>query len=534
MEKTEKQEKKKINCAIYTRVSTSEGLEQEFSSLDNQRESSESYIQSQKSEGWIELPDRYDDGGFTGANTERPALQKLLADIKEGKINCVVVYKVDRLSRSLLDFSQLLQFFDQNNVAFVSVTQHFNTNTSMGRLTLNILLSFAQFEREIISERTRDKMAAAKKKGKWIGGRPPLGYDLDKVNHKIMVNPVEAELVRKIFDLYLEKRSLLSVAMALNENEQKTKSYTAAKGNRFGGIKFKSTGVQLIVKSPLYTGRVSYRGQLYPGEHERIVSDEVFKEAQEILANNRRERKVAGTMKNMGLLNNLLRCKACDSTMYCIYTMKGKNKYNYYLCMNAQKRGYKNCPTCLVAAQVIENKFMGFLRKITKDPRIEPTEWDVLTLEEKIPILKSIVKISHYDGNNETLEIVLHKGEASHKFALRLAELKHIPHHRRQAEIGGQPLVRQNLILAHQIDQITHERNCSLRDVAQWVSIAHSRICQIANMLLLSPKIQEEILLSDSKALFNVPEYKLRDITGEVDWNKQQDLWNQLLKSDQK
>jgi hypothetical protein len=340
--------------------------------------------------------------------------------------------------------------------------------------------------------------------------------------------------VRKIFDLYLEKRSLLSVAMALNEKEYKTKSFTAAKGNKFGGIKFKSTGIQLIVKSPLYTGRVSYKGQLYPGEHERIVTDEIFKEAQEILANNRRERKVAGTVKNMGLLNNLLRCKACDSTMYCIYTQKGKNKYNYYLCMNAQKRGYKNCPTCLVAAQVIENKFMEFLKQIIKDPRVESAAWDALTLEEKIPILKSIVKIAHYDGNNETLEIVLHKGEASHQFALRLAELKHIPHHRRQAEIGGQPLVRQNLILAHQIDQVTHERNCSLRDVAQWVSIAHSRICQIANMLLLAPKIQEEILLSDSKALFNVPEYKLRDITGEVDWNKQQDLWNQLLKSDQK
>jgi DNA invertase Pin-like site-specific DNA recombinase len=530
----EKAEKKKINCAIYTRVSTSEGLEQEFTSLDNQRESAESYIQSQKSEGWMIFPERYDDGGYTGANTERPALQKLLTAIKEGNINCVIVYKVDRLSRSLLDFSQLLEFFEQNSVTFVSVTQAFNTNTSMGRLTLNILLSFAQFEREIISERTRDKMGAAKKKGKWIGGRPALGYDLDKVNHKLVVNQDEAKIVREIFDLYLEKRSLLSVAMALNEKNYKTKSYTAAKGNKFGGIKFKSTGVQLIVKNALYTGRVSYRGQLYPGEHERIVSDEIFKEAQEIIANNRRERKIAGTTKNIGLLNNILRCKACDSTMYCVYSMKGKNKYNYYLCMNAQKRGYKNCPTCLVAAQVMENKFMGFLRKITKDPRIEAKAWDALTLEEKIPILKSIAKIAHYDGNNETLEIVLQKGEISHKFALRLAEIKHIPYHRRQAEIGSQPWVRQNLILAHQINQVTHERNCSLRDIAQWVGIVHSRICQIANMLLLSPKIQEEILLSDSKALFNVPEYRLRDITTEVDWDKQQELWNKLLKPDQK
>lgn len=163
--KPEVKEKQIIRCAIYTRVSSAEGLEQEFTSLDNQRESAESYINSQKSEGWIALPDRYADGGFTGANTDRPALQKLIADIKEHKLDCVVVYKVDRLSRSLLDFSQLLEFFDQNKVAFVSVTQHFNTNTSMGRLTLNILLSFAQFEREIISERTRDKIGAAKRKG---------------------------------------------------------------------------------------------------------------------------------------------------------------------------------------------------------------------------------------------------------------------------------------------------------------------------------------------------------------------------------
>nr|MBU1328262.1 recombinase family protein [Candidatus Omnitrophota bacterium] len=527
----EKIEKKKINCAIYTRVSTTEGLEQEFTSLDNQRESAESYIQSQKSEGWIALPDRYDDGGFTGANTERPALQKLLSDIKEGKIDCAIVYKVDRLSRSLLDFSQLLEFFDQNNVTFVSVTQAFNTNTSMGRLTLNILLSFAQFEREIISERTRDKIGAAKKKGKWAGGRPPLGYDIDKINHKLVINQGEAKIVREIFALYIEKRSLLSVAIALNEKNYKTKAYTAAKGNKFGGIKFKTSSIQLIVKNPLYTGNVSYREQLYLGEHERIISDDTFKETHEILANNRRERKVAGTIKNIGLLNNILRCKACNSTMYHIYSRKGKNKYNYYLCMNAQKRGYKSCPTRLIAAQIIENKFMEFLKKIAVDSRIEPKVWNALTLEEKIPILKSIVKIAHYDGNNETLEIVLQNSEISHKFALRLAELKHIPYHRRQAEIGSEPWVRQNLILGYQISEVVKERNCGLKEIANWIGMIHPRLCQIVNMLLLSPKIQEEIILSEDKALFNVPEYKLRDVIAEVDWDKQQELWNKLLKA---
>jgi len=199
---------KPVYCAIYTRKSTSEGLEKEFTTLDAQREAGESYIASQKSQGWITLSDEYNDGGFTGADTNRPALQKLINDVKLGKISCIVVYKVDRLSRSLLDFSRLLEFFDAHKVTFVSVTQHFNTESSMGRLTLNILLSFAQFEREMISERTRDKMAAARKKGKWTGGMPILGYDVDLEKHKLVINEQEAKLVRKIFKLYLEISSI--------------------------------------------------------------------------------------------------------------------------------------------------------------------------------------------------------------------------------------------------------------------------------------------------------------------------------------
>jgi len=530
----EKQEKKKINCAIYTRVSTTEGLEQEFTSLDNQRESAESYIQSQKSEGWVALPERYDDPGYTGANTERPALQKLLSDIKQGKINCIVVYKVDRLSRSLLDFSQLLESFDQNNVTFVSVTQHFNTNTSMGRLTLNILLSFAQFEREIISERTRDKMAASKKKGKWVGGKPPLGYDIDKVNRRLVINPKEADLVKEIFDLYLEKRSLLSVAMALNEKGYVTKSRKTLEGKEYGGAKFKNTSIQSIVKNPFYIGKVGHAGQLYQGEQERIIPDEVFQKAQEILANNRRERKVAGVVTNIGLLNSILRCKACDSTMYYIYSKKGNNKYHYYLCMNAQKRGYNTCPTRLISAQLIESKFMEFLRTICKDPRIEAKAWEALTLAEKIPILRSIVKVAHYDAVNGTLEIVLHKADKSHQFALKLAELKHIPYHRQQAEITKEPLIRRSLILGYQIVEVIKEKRCGIREVANWMGISRPRLCQFIDMLLLSPKIQEEILLSEEKVIFNIPEYKLRDIIAEVDWNTQQKLWNNLLESHRK
>src|SRR5580692_7311870 len=198
-----------VRCAIYTRKSTEEGLEQEFNSLDAQRESAEAFIRSQAHEGWTCLPNRYDDGGFTGGNMDRPALRHLMADLEAGQIDCVVVYKVDRLSRSLLDFARLIETFDRHQVAFVSVTQQFNTATSMGRLVLNVLLSFAQFEWEIISERTRDKIAATRRKGKWSGGHPLLGYDVDPQRFKLRVNEDEAARVRAIFALYLELESLL-------------------------------------------------------------------------------------------------------------------------------------------------------------------------------------------------------------------------------------------------------------------------------------------------------------------------------------
>jgi len=206
-----------VRCAIYTRKSTEEGLDQEFNTLDAQRESAEAYIVSQKAEGWVCLPDRYDDGGFTGGNIDRPALQRLLADIEAGKIDCVVVYKVDRLSRSLIDFSKIMETFESKGVSFVSVTQQFNTTTSMGRLTLNILLSFAQFEREIIGERIRDKLGALRRKGKWAGGVPVLGYDVDRSNGspRLVVNAAEAARVREIFALYLEKGSLQKVVSEL-------------------------------------------------------------------------------------------------------------------------------------------------------------------------------------------------------------------------------------------------------------------------------------------------------------------------------
>ena len=278
-----------VRCAIYTRKSTEDGLEQEFNSLDAQREAGEAYIASQKSEGWVCLPDHYDDGGFSGGNMDRPALQRLLADIEAGKIDCIVVYKVDRLSRSLIDFSKIMEVLERHKVSFVSVTQQFNTSTSMGRLMLNVLLSFAQFEREMISERTRDKIAAARRKGKWTGGPPVLGYDRVRDNRgsRIEVNKDEAERVRAIYRMYLEEGSMLPTVQSLKALGWKTKRYETAKGTWRGGAEFDKPALRKLLTNIVYLGKVTYKGEIHEGEHDAIIDEDLFARVQGLLRRNR-------------------------------------------------------------------------------------------------------------------------------------------------------------------------------------------------------------------------------------------------------
>ncbi|HHH30646.1 MAG TPA: recombinase family protein, partial [Polyangiaceae bacterium] len=273
----------KVRCAIYTRKSTSEGLDADFNTLDAQREAAEYFIRAMAGEGWEALPHRYDDGGFTGANTDRPALKRLLADIEAGEVDCVVVYKVDRLSRSLMDFAKLLALFDQKDVTFVSTTQNFNTTNSMGRLTLNILLSFAQFEREMIAERTRDKMAAARKRGKWLGSRPPYGYLGDRDKKQLVVIEEEAERVRTIFRMYLRLGSVNAVAKRINDLGWMKKGYRAKTGRVTPARQYRDKDVHSILRNVTYLGKVEFNGELYEGEHEAIVSEELFARVQSVL-----------------------------------------------------------------------------------------------------------------------------------------------------------------------------------------------------------------------------------------------------------
>jgi DNA invertase Pin-like site-specific DNA recombinase len=273
---------KLLRCAIYTRKSTEHNLDLTFTSLDAQREACEAYIKSQAHEGWRLIPDRYDDGAFSGASLDRPAVQRLLADVRAGRIDVVLVYKVDRLTRSLADFAKVIELFDAHNVWFVSVTQSFNTSSSMGRLTLNVLLSFAQFERELIGERVRDKIAASKRKGIWVGGPVPLGYAA--VNKKIVVVAAEAEAVRTIFARYRELNSVRLLAQDLDRRAIRSKPRRLSDGRTIGGAPFGVGALAHLLKNRFYIGEVVYRGEVYRSEHEPIVDSTLFEAVQGKLA----------------------------------------------------------------------------------------------------------------------------------------------------------------------------------------------------------------------------------------------------------
>ena len=359
-----------VRCAIYTRKSTEEGLDQEFNSLDAQREAAEAYIGSQRHEGWIALSDRYDDGGYSGGTLERPALQRLLRDVEAGRVDCILVYKVDRLSRSLLDFTRIVEVFDRCGVSFAAITQSFNTTTSMGRLTLNILLSFAQFEREIIAERIRDKVAAAKKKGKYCGGTPNLGYDVDREKRRLLVNPEEARLVRHIFKRFTQLRSTTELVRELNNKRMLTKSWVTVKGKEREGGRWDKGHVYRVLNNQIYLGEVTHKGATYPGEHEAIVTRDAWDEVQAILNENTRTRGNATRTQTVALLRGVIRCGHCGCAMGPTYTRKKGRQYRYYLCVHSSKKVGHDCPVRTVPAGDVEQVVMEQLRSLFRSPEL--------------------------------------------------------------------------------------------------------------------------------------------------------------------
>ena len=323
-------------CAIYTRKSSEEGLEQAYNSLAAQRDACTAYIASQKHEGWTLVHKAYDDGGFSGGNLQRPALEDLMEDIGKGEIDIIVVYKIDRLTRSLADFAKLTEVLDRHNVSFVAVTQQFNTSTSMGRLTLNVLLSFAQFEREVAGERIRDKIAASKRRGMWMGGHPPLGYEVKA--RKLVIVPEEAETVRHLFRRYLALRSVQLLRRELASSGMRSKRKVLQDGSVVGGVIFSRGALYTILKNPLYRGLIQHKGECFPGEHEPIVDDKLFSDVQRALEQQGPGDDARRKLASPALLKGLV-FDAQGERLQPTHCSKGRTKYRYYTSKSLLKEG---------------------------------------------------------------------------------------------------------------------------------------------------------------------------------------------------
>jgi site-specific DNA recombinase len=363
--------RKKLRCAVYTRKSSEEGLEQEFNSLDAQRESCESYVASQRAEGWMLLADRYDDGGFSGGTLERPALRRLMADIETGAIDIVVVYKIDRLSRSLMDFAKLVELFDRKGVTFVSVTQSFNTTTSMGRLTLNVLLSFAQFEREVIGERIRDKIAASRKRGMWMGGFVPLGYVVK--DRKLIIDETEAELVRSIFKRFVKLGSGTKLVRQLAlENVR----------NRYGKLIDKGA-LYKVLNNRTYVGEAVHKGTAYPGEHQAIIDRALWDKVHSVLKESPRKRANRTRVQSPALLKGLI-FGPNGVPMTPAHTRKKGKLYRYYVATSAIRSGVPDHnPIRRIPATEIEAAVVHQIKLMVRSPEIVVATWRAAKLQIK-------------------------------------------------------------------------------------------------------------------------------------------------------
>jgi site-specific DNA recombinase len=353
---------RKLHCAVYTRKSSEEGLDMEFNSLDAQREGCEAYIKSQRAEGWLPVRDMYDDGGVSGGTLERPALKRLLADIEAGKIDIVLVYKIDRLSRSMLDFLKLVEIFERHGVTFVSITQSFNTTSSMGRLTLNVLLSFAQFEREVIGERIRDKVAASRKKGKWMGGWTPLGYEVR--DRKLILHEEDADQVRFIFRRFVQLKSATLLAREL---------VIARATNRYGHLLDKGVLYKLL-NNRVYIGDAVHKGVSYPGEHEAIIDRKLWNQAHAILNQNRRKRAASARAQTPALLKGLL-FGPDGAAMSPTHTRKAGRLYRYYISQTVIKQGTAACPVKQIPAAEIERIVVEQIRSLLQTAEVIVQTW---------------------------------------------------------------------------------------------------------------------------------------------------------------
>lgn len=508
-----KEDKKPIRCAIYTRKSTQEGLEQEFNSLDAQREAGEAYIKSQKHEHWTLIPKHYDDGGFSGGSMERPALHALIADIKKGLIDVVVVYKVDRLSRSLHDFAKLVEIFEKDNVSFVSVTQQFNTTSSMGRLTLNILLSFAQFEREVIGERVRDKVAASRQKGMWMGGVPTLGYGIK--DKKLFIIPEEAETVRFLFQEYLASKSTLELIRKLRAKGIKTKTWTSIRsGERREGGFFNKGMLYRLLHCRTYIGEAVHKDKSYPGEHQAIIDRDLFDRVQEKL-NKQNPKADCNQHPSQGLLKGLL--FDADGRAYSpvCHVRKERNPYKYYVSQKAMRDGYD-------AVTGIKNIRMDDLDGLILQQiqNMIPKGWSNKSLREKRDVIREhIEKVIIRDGKID-ISLKTEDGQMTRSVPVQLHQYGH---KKLVLDSEGRDILpRQSnkdsalikaLVRAHKWEKaLASNSQKSLSAIAKFEDLEFMYVTRIYRLYFLAPKIKEAILdgiqprtLTLSRLMHNIP-----------------------------
>jgi DNA invertase Pin-like site-specific DNA recombinase len=511
-----------VRCAIYTRKSTDENLNLSFNSLHAQREAAEAYIRSQQSLGWRLLERDYNDAGFTGANMDRPALRLLLADIAAGVVNCVLVYKVDRLSRSLLDFARIMEIFERHRVTFVSITQQFNTASSLGRLTLNILLSFAQFEREIIAERTRDKQAAAKRKGKWTGGCLVLGYDVDPRGRKLEVNEKEAEHVRAIFELFVEKRDIRATVDELARRNWTAKSWVTRQERLHQGSAIREDSLRRLLSNPLYMGVVRHDGQDYPGEHPAIVDRATWEQARQLLATHRAGHR---RLKAAGLLCGLLWCDQCGAQMTATMSRRSGRVHRYYFCpTSAADRN--QCATRYLPLDRFEQIVLGEISRAGGDSN-EDDASRISSLRYADQTGRLTIRLS--DGLER--QVTIERTRVRHG-RLVLRPVQEQPHDQDAHRCGRVPRISRLVALAIRIELLTSSGELSNKtEAARLASISRARLTHITNLNYLAPDIQERLLFLDGTTAGRdlVSERDMRAIAAQLHWVRQRRMFEQLL-----
>lgn len=543
-------------------------MEKEFNTLEAQREAGVNYVKSQIHQGWTVLPEHYDDGGFSGGNINRPALKRLMEDVKKNKVDMIVVYKIDRLTRSLMDFSKLIEILDKHKCSFVSVTQNFNTYDSMGRLTLNVLLSFVQFEREVGAERIRDKIAASRQKGMWMGGTVPIGYDVQ--NKKLIINQQEADMVRLIFDKYCQCKSEREVCQFINKAGYRAKERKYRTSDEVKSRLFTHAKISYLLRNPLYKGKVVHKGKIYDGQHEAIISEDIWDKVQAIKLRNREDLSKPSKVIHNSLLKGLIECGRCHASMISTRTKKKNKTYEYYTSIKAVKEGYEFCSLGSVPAGELDCFVISKIQDIFKSPKFideiakqinkempdigitevfkkvqDPTHFfDFLSRDTVRAILHRIVSriVVYHDKLVirlmpfgamllETAKIKELHPYADHPELMELqyniclakkrGQLKILPPDEEKHTVDDTLL--NSLVRAFRWHQEIESGKCSARELSLKEKLDRSYMARVMKLTYLAPDIIEAIMLGTQPKSLKISDIIKHPIP--VSWQKQRELY---------